>query len=275
MPCKLIRAVCSDLWRSRAFIQRGYFGLRREWAWNLADLSQVALTLWAVVLIGVRTNDPELTRSLAVGGVMWAFLSFLFSEIAHSVSQEYWNGTIESTFSSPISRLAHLAGVSLWAFIKALFETVLIAVWLGSVISLDLSGRHALGLLGLMLLSGLSLLGVGFMVAALSLLQLQRGYVASQIVSGLLLVVSGVYWPLSVLPAWLQRVAAFNPAAYGLSAAQDLAGIGSAGSEGLALAVSKVATMLLIGLISMPLGLLAFQAAEAWAKKHGRLKRFG
>jgi ABC-2 type transport system permease protein len=85
----------------------------------------------------------------------------------------------------------------------------------------------------------------------------------------MMLVVSGVYYPVSVLPQWMRWVAKISPATYALrgNREQILAGSG--------LAWADVWPLLVIGAISIPLGLLVFKAGERYAKQHGKLKRSG
>jgi ABC-2 type transport system permease protein len=86
-----------------------------------------------------------------------------------------------------------------------------------------------------------------------------------------LLVVSGVYYPIDVLPGWMQSIAAISPATYALdgvrAAILDGAGLTSMGRELLLLAV--------IGLVCIPVGLALFAAGERYAKRNGKLKRSG
>jgi ABC-2 type transport system permease protein len=95
----------------------------------------------------------------------------------------------------------------------------------------------------------------------------QLGFVAQ----GLLLVVSGVYYPVDVLPQWMQWIATISPATYALTGTReailDGAGLSTMGSELMALVA--------IGAVSMPVGILLFAAGERYAKRHGMLKRSG
>src|SRR5438874_301894 len=89
------------------------------------------------------------------------------------------------------------------------------------------------------------------------------------IAQGLLLVVSGVYYPVSVLPHWMQWIATISPATYALRGdrASVLHGAGTAWAD--------VWPLLVIGAAAIPLGLLIFRLGERYAKKHGKLKRSG
>jgi ABC-2 type transport system permease protein len=91
------------------------------------------------------------------------------------------------------------------------------------------------------------------------------------VAQGILLVVSGVYYPVEVLPGWMQALATISPATYALdgtrAAILDGAGIADLGGELLALVV--------IGAVAVPAGLALFGAGERYAKRHGKLKRSG
>ena len=84
-----------------------------------------------------------------------------------------------------------------------------------------------------------------------------------------MLVVSGVYYPVSVLPDWMQWVAKISPATYALRGNREQI------LNGAGLAWADVWPLLVIGVLSIPIGLLVFRAGERYAKKHGKLKRSG
>ena len=84
-----------------------------------------------------------------------------------------------------------------------------------------------------------------------------------------MLVVSGVYYPVSVLPHWMQWVAKISPATYALRGCRNSI------LHGAGLAWADVWPLLVIGAFSIPIGLMVFKAGERYAKRHGKLKRSG
>jgi len=88
-------------------------------------------------------------------------------------------------------------------------------------------------------------------------------------VQELMLVVSGVYYPFSVMPHWMQLISKVSPATYVLRG--DRASI--VGGDGLAW--GDAWPLVLIAVASIPIGLAIFQVGERYAKKHGKLKRSG
>ena len=120
------------------------------------------------------------------------------------------------------------------------------------------------------------------MAAALPVLSPERGAEATHIFQGSLLLVSGVYYPVEVLPAWIQPISALSPATYTLAACRRLVGVGDpattphrlAGAS-LATVVPELVVLLVMGAALVPLGLWVFGRVERWAKHTGRLKRTG
>jgi ABC-2 type transport system permease protein len=109
------------------------------------------------------------------------------------------------------------------------------------------------------------------MTAVLPLISPEKGTQLGFVAQGLLLVVSGVYYPVSVLPQWMQAISVISPATYALRGCRA-AIIDGAGLSDL---TTEIWALLLIGAISVPLGLVTFRTGERYAKKHGKLKRSG
>jgi ABC-2 type transport system permease protein len=132
---------------------------------------------------------------------------------------------------------------------------------------------HASWSAGLMVVAvgSASLVGLGILAGILPLLYPERGVQMSFMVQALVLLISGVYYSVNILPGWLQAVSHLSPATYllrGIRAALiDGRGVTHQGETLLVLAV--------FGLLLVPVSLYAFSAAERWAKKTGRLKRQG
>ena len=116
-----------------------------------------------------------------------------------------------------------------------------------------------------------SLVGLGILAGILPLLYPERGEQMSFMVQALVLLVSGVYYSIKVLPGWLQAVSLVSPATYLLRGIRDAVLNG----KGLADQAGFIGILAVFGVVMVPLSLAAFGVAERWAKKTGRLKRQG
>jgi ABC-2 type transport system permease protein len=262
-----------------AFVFRDFSLTKRYFGWVVVFTFYAMVNSATIALIGVAAKDEQLTLTLIVGVLLWSFLSVLFNEIASSVAYERWEGTLEYTFMAPVSRLIHMFGVSLFAAIYSIIRLAIVIGGLAVFIKLDLSRANLLGMLIVLLVSSFAFIGLGLMAAVLPVFSPERGAEATNIFQGCLLLVSGVYYPVEILPGWLQPLAKLSPATYSLSACRKLMGIGSGQTQLVGAPISEVApellTLTLMGVVMVPAGLWVFGHVERWAKKTGKLKRTG
>lgn len=265
-----------------AFVFRDYHLTRRYLAWVIVFTFYALVSSATIALIGVAANDYQLTLNLVLGALLWNYLSGMFNEIANSISYERWEGTLEYTFMAPVSRLVHLVGVSLFAVFYSLIRTVIVLGGLLVFIDLKVTGANLWGVLIVLVVASLAFMGLGLMAAILPVMSPENGAPATNIFQGVLLLISGVYYPVEVLPAWVQPLAAVSPATYALSASRKLIGIGHPASTperlaggSLSAVTSELVVLVLMGVVMIPLGLWIFGLVEAWAKRTGKLKRTG
>jgi ABC-2 type transport system permease protein len=123
--------------------------------------------------------------------------------------------------------------------------------------------------LGLLAIASVSFIGIGMMTSVLPLISPEKGAQLGFVAQGMMLVVSGVYYPVSVMPQWMQAVAKLSPATYAIR------GCRASIVDGAPMAWANVWPLLVIACISIPLGMLIFGRGERYAKRHGKLKRSG
>src|SRR5918911_1614036 len=244
-----------------AFVFRGYHLTRRYISWVIVFNFYALTTSATVALIGVAAGDYQLTLTLVVGALQWNFLSVLYSEIAMSIGYERWEGTLEYTFMAPVSRLVHLAGISLHSLLYSVVQTVVVLVGLMLFTKLNLAGANLFGVMIVLLVSTLAFVGLGLMAAVLPVMSPERGAEATHIFQGLLLLISGVYYPVDVLPRWIQPLSMLSPATYSLSACRKLVGVGNAASTAnhlagapLSAVTFELIVLALMGLVLIPSG---------------------
>ena len=259
-------------------VERNTYLIRRFMWWEVAwFLYTVANTLTIVFIAkgaeaaGYRLDVNRETIVLLIGAVVWSYLGLLFEIVTETVAWERWEGTIEYTFMAPLSRPAHLLGMGAFAVVYGVLRTIL----LFGVVSVFLDVSYANADFGsamvVIAVSSFSFVGIGMMTAVLPLISPEKGTQLGFIAQGLLLVISGVYYPVSVLPQWMQWLSVVSPATYTLEGARKAVLDGA----GVAALWGEIWPLLLIGVIAIPAGLAVFAQGERYAKRHGRLKRSG
>ena len=259
-------------------VERNAYLVRRYVWWDLAFFVWTVANTLTIVFIaeGVEAAGGEIdvertTTVLLVGAVIWAYLGIIFEVLTETVAWERWEGTIEYTFMAPLSRPVHLAGMGLFAMVYGLVRAVLLFAVVAAFFDLSLADADFVAALVVLAVASISFVGIGMMTAVLPLISPEKGTQLGFVAQGILLVVSGVYYPVTVLPEWMQWLAVVSPATYALEGTRDALLDG----EGLAALGDELWPLLVIGAAAIPLGLAVFRLGERHAKRHGKLKRSG
>ena len=269
---------------SFAFVERNYNLIKRYWGWEVVWLVYSTAESLSVSFIGLgmgalsaggneapTVDTGYLVLYLLVGTLVWRFLSQIFFWITDLVNIERWEGTIEYTLMAPIHRITHMAGQTIFSVLYSLIFTGVILAATALVFKIDLSRSNLLGAVLVMMSGSFSFIGMGIMTSSLPLLFPERGAQMSHVFIAILLLVSGVYYPVSVLPGVLRNLAVLSPATYVLNGVRE------------ALLESRptlqlwefIWPVLLMALVFIPAGLWVFGQAERYAKRSGKLHRNG
>src|SRR6476660_9033257 len=261
-----------ELKASYAFMERNFFLTRRYWGWEIAFLIYSVAGALSISLIGADQGDAHLTLMLMIGAIFWNYLSVVFSWIAETISVERWEGTLEYTMMAPIRRSSHLFGSVLYAMVYGLVHTLaILVVLLVFFPDLGVTIANALTVVTFVGLGSFSIVGIGMIAAILPLLYVERGAQMTFVLQSCLLLVSGVYYSIDILPPWMQVLAHLSPATYVLAGVRAGVVDGTPVSE----LTSLIWPLIVMGVVLIPLGLWAFGRAELYAKRTGKLKRVG
>ena len=261
-----------ELKASYAFVERNFNLSRRYWGWELAFLVYSAAGALSISFIGVQMGDARPLLTLMVGAIFWNYLSVVFSWIAETISVERWEGTLEYTMMAPVHRSTHLLGSVAYAMVFGLVHTA--AILLAMLVffpNLALTSANPLTVVTFFVLGSFSFVGIAMLAAILPLLYVERGAQMTFVLQSVLLLVSGVYYPIDVLPGWMQALSHLSPATYAID------GVRRGLIDGVSVTdlTGDIWPLLVMGLVLIPFGLWAFGRAERYAKQTGKLKRVG
>ena len=256
-----------------AYLTKRYIWWDVAWfVWTVANTLTIVFIAKGIEASGGSLDVNETMTTLLIGAVVWAYLGILFEFLMETVAWERWEGTIEYTFMAPLSRAMHLAGQGVFAILYGLVRAIfLFCVCAFLFFNLSMPNANYWPAFVILVVASISFIGIGMMMSVLPLISPEKGTQLGFVAQGTLLVVSGVYYPVSVLPEWMQWIAKISPATYALD------GIRAAILDGAGLSDlwGDIWPLLLIGVVSIPLGLFVFGRGEHYAKRHGKLKRSG
>ena len=257
--------------RNWYLIKRYFWWELAFFVWSLANTLTIVFIAKGINATGGRIDVNRATTTLLIGAVIWSYLGIVFEFMTETVAWERWEGTIEYTFMAPLSRPVHLFGIGVFSILYGVVRTAVLFVVVAAFFGLHMPVANFVAAIVVLAVSSVSFIGVGTMTAVLPLISPEKGAQLGYIAQGTLLVISGVYYPVSVLPTWMEWLATISPATYTLRgirhAILDGAGVGAVWGD--------IWPLIVIGIVAAPLGVWVFKRGETHAKKHGKLKRSG
>lgn len=217
---------------------------------------------------GIDQYGGNIMAFLITGSVFTGFIAVALSSFSGFLSREQQMGTLESLLVSPTSLVRMMVANGAIAFLGTVFGSIVMVSFLALVFDVPMDiNLIAVGaiLLGLLLaLGGFGLAGCGVLLVT------KKGDPVTWVVTMVTGLVSGVLYPVSVLPDWLRAFSEVLPttqALHGLRLAltdsgslQDLSG--------------PLLNLGLWSLFTVPVGLLMLQAGLRKARKEGSLGEF-
>ena len=199
----------SELIGLGGIVERNVYLTKRYFLWDVAFMVWTIANTLTIVFIARSVHltaaaENVLATMLLVGAVIWAFLGIIFEFVTETVAWERWEGTIEYTFMAPISRVMHLGGQGAFAVLYGLIRATILFFAVVLFIGIHIPHANYGAAFALLAIASLSFIGIGMMTSVLPLVSPEKGAQLGFVAQGLMLVVSGVYYPVSVMPNWMQ-----------------------------------------------------------------------
>jgi ABC-2 type transport system permease protein len=221
----------------RALRPRPPEGLRAEWTrtWAFAQRNLVMarrnvffvfeLLFWpgvAMLSHGLLTRflelTPQMTAFILAGTVALSTVQVCQLDVAYAVLFDIWSKSMKHQFLTPVG-IRHLAvGSWLVGVGRGLVVFALMAVIGSSFFGFDFLGAGPGSLAMFLLGCFLSSLIIGLCVCALVILFGTRAESSAWAAVNFLVMLAGIYYPVSVLPGWAQALSAAIPLTYFLDA---------------------------------------------------------
>ncbi len=206
---------------------------------------------------------------LLIGGVFARYLSLGMKFLAREIEQEMVIGTVEPLMVTATNPALALLGASAWLFVEGIF-VLFLQLGVGVIFfGADLSRANWLAALVIIILALLALNSWGILSAAF-LLIFKRADPLNWLIDLTTYIFCGVYFPIALLPWFLQIFSYLLPLTYAL---EGLRGALMRGQSLYDLRAPLFA-LLIFDLVLIPLALIAFRRALAYTKRTGSLGQY-
>jgi ABC-2 type transport system permease protein len=253
-----------------AIVLRFYYLHRRSVARNMEILfwPLMDLLVWGFVTIYMsRFALPQTVVFLLGSVILWDVLYRSQQGITYAITEEYWAKNIINLFIAPIRSAELIAGLCIVGLIKSIITTIFLGILAFVFYQFNLL---TIGPALVPFLANLFLFGwaVGLITMALIF---RYGHAAEALIWGvpfLIQPISAVFYPVSVLPPWLQKIAWLLPSTYVF---EGMRMILNGGHDG---ATMLLARSFALNLVYLAIGGLFFAWTLENVRKLGYLSRF-
>lgn len=152
-----------------------------------------------------------------IGIAMSGYLSASMESFANAIGKEQGAGTMESILVTGTGIGTVIIGGAIWDFV---FTTIKVAAYLilgVALFGIDLKNANILAASLILCLTIISLSGIGIFSAGLTIM-LKRGDPINYFINGFSKFLAGVYFPITILPTWVQDLSHLLPLTYSLEA---------------------------------------------------------
>lgn len=258
--------------RVRALVRRHAYLLLKSWPRlvSMAYYPTVTMVLWAFLTLYLAPTNSFLKDApgFFIGAVLlWDVLFRGQLGVSLTFIEELYSRNLGNLFVSPLRLREFIAGQITLSILRTAIGVG------GACVFAWLLFRYSIFSLGFALIAFFAmLLAFGWAIGlAVSGMILRWGLGAEELAwAGIFLVapVSGVYYPISVLPEWLQVIAYALPAAYVFEGMRAVLLDGTFRWDYLWNAV-------VLNIVYLALGVLVFRSAIDHARNHGMLLQMG
>ncbi len=176
------------------------------------------LFVWGYLTVYFQTLAPGITGNLAFaflnGMIFWDILYRNQQAVSISVMEEIWHHNLLNILISPLRLWEWLTATFLYGFMKSAVITAVLAVLALWVYHFDMAGGLGLSILPLVFNLLLFAWILGIFTSAMLL---WWGYSAEALIWGIPFLIqplSAIFYPLAILPGWVQAVSRCLPSTY-------------------------------------------------------------
>ncbi|MFA5309515.1 MAG: ABC transporter permease [Dehalococcoidales bacterium] len=246
---------------------KGLFHWLNRWGYLSSTVLYPFATVTMFAILGRFASNPDLVRTYALGIAVSCIAWIAIAGITQSYTRERYNGGTSFVFVSTVNRLTHFISRSVFHFPNALvaFFFGMLAAWI--IVDLDFSAVNWPTLILAVLAIDLAVTAYAQLLGVASVAV--RNWIGIQgLANTILLILSGIIIPVSVLPGFLQEIAKLLPITNGLAAFR-------AAFTGAPLAEvsGNILREFITGLVYYAAAYFAFVFFEKAVKRSGTLER--
>jgi ABC-2 type transport system permease protein len=210
---------------------------------------------YTVQFTGIVPGQPNYFEFVAPGIISMVVMMSLMTGLPHAISYEKDMGTLDGMLVAPINRLSIILGKVMAQTVRGLIQGAIIVVLAVLLFGVVIYGSILL-VVALLLLTVFSFVGMGILITSFT----GREETATMIMMTLMfpmMFLSGVFFPIQQMPAFMQDIAHLLPLTYAAQALRKVMVLGA----GLDAVSTEILILFAFGLVLLAVAVPMFKKA--------------
>ncbi len=218
---------------------------------------------------GFVGEEGDYFSFVLIGVAFSGYFNVGLTSYSSSLRKAQMTGTLEAMMMTPTSLSAIVTGSAVWSYVFTTFRVLVYLVVGMLVADLRFSDANYPAALAGLFLAVISFASIGIIAAGV-IMVIKRGNPITVIFGSVANLVSGVFYPIEVLPDWLQVISRLMPLTYALRLMRQALIGGATWAE----LTDEFLALLIFCVILFPLSLLTFRIAVRRARQEGTLAHY-
>lgn len=247
----------ASFYKSWIMAKRNFFTIFEVVFWPFIGLMSIGL------MATFFSMDRNMVSFILIGAIAFSIVQVCQIDIAYVMLFDMWSKSIKHTFIAPVRGRHLIIGSLLFGILRSSLVFIILMVLSFYAFGFNFLTAGVMPIL--VFLAGLFLTSasVGILVCISILTFGQRAEVAAWTITGIMMFICGIYYPVSVLPSGVQVVARAIPLTYFLEYMRSFYGFGEA----------NIMLGFALALFYFALGIVALDRAIIMARRSGILLR--
>jgi ABC-type multidrug transport system permease subunit len=258
-----------------AVIRRDYLVQRSYRLAFVLDIFYGFINLLVFFFISRTFNDattselggaPSYFAFASIGIAITIVLQAASGGLAHRIREEQLTGTLEALIAQPITVPELAFGLAAFQFVFGMIRAAFYLLLAALMFNVSFSHADWVGFVVVLVAAGGALASIGVLFGALVLV-MKRGEVLTGALTFAMGLVSGAFFPVAVLPGWVQPLGAIVPTRYAFD------GLRSAIFEGAGWGGDSLA-LVAFALVGLPVAVWLFGLGLLQSRRAGTISQY-
>lgn len=212
----------ASFYKNWIIAKRNFFTVFEVIFWPFISLMSIGL------MTGFLSMEQDKVSFILIGAIAFSIVQVCQIDVAYVMLFDVWSKSVKHTFIAPVRGIHLVVGSLLFGMLRSGLVFAILVVISFYAFNFNFLAAGAIPVFVFMVGLFLTSASLGILVCISILTFGQRAEVAAWTITGIMMFVCGIYYPVSVLPEGVQMIARVIPLTYFLEYMRSFYGYGTA-----------------------------------------------